>query len=106
MERVRREVLSDQVIARLRGQIVSGAWPVGTRIPSEPELVEIGYFIAITMGQQRWLRTLNIEHHQIMAGQDGSMAPGFETMDKLVDSKKAADYWAKINPKPVSQAAE
>ena len=31
---------------------------------SEPELVEIGYFIALTMGQQRWLRTLNIEHHQ------------------------------------------
>ncbi len=26
---------------------------------------EIGYFVAITMGQQRWLRTLNIEHHQI-----------------------------------------
>ena len=38
---------------------------------SEPELVEIGYFVAITMGQQRWLRTLNIEHHQIMAGTDG-----------------------------------
>ena len=35
---------------------------------SEPELVEIGYFIALTMGQQRWLRTLNIEHHQILAG--------------------------------------
>ena len=34
---------------------------------SEPELVEIGYFVAITMGQQRWLRTLNIEHHQIMS---------------------------------------
>ena len=25
---------------------------------SEPELVEIGYFVALTMGQQRWLRTL------------------------------------------------
>ena len=47
---------------------------------SEPELVEIGYFVAITMGQQRWLRTLNIEHHQILAGTDGSMAPGFETL--------------------------
>ena len=46
---------------------------------SEPELVEIGYFIALTMGQQRWLRTLNIEHHQILPGEDGSMAPGFET---------------------------
>ena len=46
---------------------------------SEPELVEIGYFIALTMGQQRWLRTLNIEHHQVLAGTDASMAPGFET---------------------------
>ncbi|WP_073950405.1 FadR/GntR family transcriptional regulator [Streptomyces kebangsaanensis] len=40
LERVRREALSDQVIARLRRQITSGAWPVGSRIPSEPELVE------------------------------------------------------------------
>jgi alkylhydroperoxidase family enzyme len=73
---------------------------------SEAELVEIGYFVAITMGQQRWLRTLNIEHHQILAGQAGSMAPGFETEEELKRSKAAADYWAKIAPKPASQAAE
>ena len=62
---------------------------------SEPELVEIGYFIALTMGQQRWLRTLNIEHHQILAGTDGSMAPGFETEEALKRSKAQPDYWAK-----------
>ena len=73
---------------------------------SEPELVEIGYFIALTMGQQRWLRTLNIEHHQILAGGDGSMAPGFEDEEALRRSKQAADYWAKVAPKPSSQAAE
>ena len=71
---------------------------------SEPELVEIGYFIALTMGQQRWLRTLNIEHHQILAGEDGSMAPGFETEEALKRSKAQADYWAKH--KPQVQAAE
>ena len=71
---------------------------------SEPELVEIGYFIALTMGQQRWLRTLNIEHHQILAGTDPSMAPGFETADALTRSKQAPDYWAKRSAK--SQAAE
>ena len=71
---------------------------------SEPELVEIGYFIALTMGQQRWLRTLNIEHHQILAGEDGSMAPGFETEEALKRSKAQADYWAK--QKPQVQAAE
>jgi len=73
---------------------------------SEPELVEIGYFVAITMGQQRWLRTLNIEHHQILAGTDGSMASGFETAEALARSKQADDYWAKINSKPATQAVE
>ena len=73
---------------------------------SEPELVEIGYFVAITMGQQRWLRTLNIEHHQILAGQDGSMAPGFETFEALQRSKAASDYWVKCNRKPTTQATE
>ncbi len=36
----RRSALADQVIAQLRAQITSGEWPVGTRIPTEPELVE------------------------------------------------------------------
>ena len=54
----------------------------------EPELVEIGYFVALTMGQQRWLRTLDIEHHQILAGTDASMAPGFETAEALSDPSR------------------
>ena len=65
---------------------------------SEPEIVELGYFVAITMGQQRWLRTLNIEHHQILAGTAASMAPGFETAEALAQSKASADYWAKGAP--------
>ena len=36
----RRSALADEVIARLRREITSGAWPVGSRIPTEPELVE------------------------------------------------------------------
>jgi DNA-binding FadR family transcriptional regulator len=35
----RRSALSDQVITTLRNQITSGEWPVGSRIPTEPELV-------------------------------------------------------------------
>ena len=66
------------------------------------------------MGQQRWLRTLNIEHHQILPGMDGSMAPGFETEEALRRSKAQPDYWAKkapdsapnSAPKPQTQAAE
>jgi len=71
---------------------------------SEAELVEIGNFVALTMGQQRWLRTLNIEHHQILAGTSASMAPGFETEQALKRSKQSADYWARSNSKV--QAAE
>ena len=71
---------------------------------SEPDLVEIGYFIALTMGQQRWLRTLDIEHHQILAGTSASMAPGFETQEALEQSKEAADYWARAKLR--AQAAE
>ncbi|MEU6116189.1 FCD domain-containing protein [Streptomyces sp. NPDC047117] len=36
----RRSALADQVIAQLRAQITSGEWPVDSRIPTEPELVE------------------------------------------------------------------
>ncbi|MET7363425.1 FCD domain-containing protein [Streptomyces sp. NPDC005562] len=36
----RRSALSEQVISELRTQISSGEWPVGSRIPTEPELVE------------------------------------------------------------------
>ncbi|MBA0050513.1 FadR family transcriptional regulator [Streptomyces sp. AJS327] len=34
-----RSALADQVIAALRAQITSGEWPVGSRIPTEPDLV-------------------------------------------------------------------
>jgi alkylhydroperoxidase family enzyme len=71
----------------------------------EPELVEIGYFIALTMGQQRWLRTLDIDHHQIMAGTDASMAPGFETARTATQSKASADYWA-LRDVTAARAAE
>jgi len=41
--RLQRTSLVDQAIDALRGQIASGAWPVGARIPTEPALVaELG----------------------------------------------------------------
>jgi len=81
-------------------------WARLNRHFSEPELVEIGYFVALTMGQQRWLRTLDIEHHQILAGTDASMAPGFETEEALKRSKSEPGYWAGARRKPQDQAAE
>ena len=62
---------------------------------SEPELVELGCFIALTMGQQSWLRLLNIEHHEILPGTAASMAPGFSTAETLAASKASDEYWAR-----------
>src|SRR6188768_3695464 len=61
---------------------------------SEPELVELGCAVGLTLGQQSWLRLLNIEHHEVMAGTSASMAPGYEDSQKLKQTKSAADYWA------------
>jgi len=61
---------------------------------SEAELVELGCFIALTFGQQSWIRLLGIEHHQYMAGSDASMAPGFRTPAELAASKADPGYWA------------
>ena len=61
---------------------------------SEPELVELGCMIGLTLGQQSWLRLLNIEHHEVMAGTSASMAPGYEDSQKLKQTKSAPDYWA------------
>jgi alkylhydroperoxidase family enzyme len=62
---------------------------------TEPELVELGCAIGLTFGQQSWLRMLNIGHHEVMAGTDASMAPGFETLEKMAETLAADDYWAK-----------
>ena len=66
---------------------------------SEPELVELGCFIALTMGQQSWLRLLDIEHHEVMPGTSASMAPGFETASELAASKASPGYWAVSPPR-------
>jgi alkylhydroperoxidase family enzyme len=73
---------------------------------SEAELVEIGYFVALTMGQQRWLRTLDIEHHQILPGTDASMAPGFGDEEALKRSKADPHYWAHSVGTRTGEAAE
>jgi alkylhydroperoxidase family enzyme len=63
---------------------------------SEPELVELGCMIGLTLGQQSWLRMLNIDHHEVMPGTAAAMAPGFETREALETTKAAKDYWAKV----------
>jgi hypothetical protein len=61
---------------------------------SEPELVELGCFVALTMGQQSWLRLLDIEHHEVLPGTGASLAPGFRTPEELAASKMSPEYGA------------
>jgi len=63
---------------------------------TESELVELGCATGLTLGQQSWLRLLDIDHHQVMADlSSASMAPGYETGAALKKTKAAPDYWAK-----------
>jgi alkylhydroperoxidase family enzyme len=71
---------------------------------SDPELVELGCAVGLTFGQQSWLRLLNIDHHQVMAGTAASMAPGFETAEAAARTKAAPDYWAKRDTAPQRKA--
>ena len=42
---------------------------------SNPELVELGFFIALTLGQQRWIKTLGIGHREVLADTTAGLAP-------------------------------
>jgi hypothetical protein len=42
---------------------------------STEELVELGFFVALTLGQQRWIKTLDIHHHEVLADTQGGLAP-------------------------------
>ena len=45
-----------------------------------PELVELGFFIALTLGQQRWIKTLGIGHGQVL----GDTAAGLASSPRAV----------------------
>ena len=64
---------------------------------TEPELVELGCMIGLTLGQQSWLRMLNIDHHEVLAGTSASMAPCNEEVQTHKETKSSLDYWASAN---------
>lgn len=41
---------------------------------SIPELVELGFFIALTLGQQRWIKTLGIDHGVVLGDTQAGLA--------------------------------
>lgn len=42
---------------------------------TEPQLVELGHFIALTLGQQRFLKTVGIKHGEVLADTVAGLAP-------------------------------
>lgn len=49
-------------------------WAALHRHFTEPELVELGFFIGLTSGQQRWIKTLTVGHREYMADTDAGLA--------------------------------
>ena len=42
---------------------------------SEAQIVELGYFVALTFGQQRWIKTLGIGHGEVLNLSRAGLAP-------------------------------
>jgi alkylhydroperoxidase family enzyme len=47
---------------------------------SIPEIVELGFFVALTLGQQRWIKTLGIRHGEVLADTTAGLKPGAESV--------------------------
>jgi alkylhydroperoxidase family enzyme len=46
---------------------------------SEEQLVELGYFVSLTYGQQRWIKTLGIGHGEFLDLGRAGLAPAEAT---------------------------
>ena len=42
---------------------------------TEAQLVELGHFIALTLGQQRFLKTVGVQHGEALPDTDAGLAP-------------------------------
>jgi len=42
---------------------------------SEAQLIELGHFIALTLGQQRFLKTVGVRHGEVLADTEAGLAP-------------------------------
>jgi alkylhydroperoxidase family enzyme len=51
-----------------------------------PELVELGFFIALTLGQQRWIKTLGIGHGEVLADTTAGLAPTMAAQEGVKQS--------------------
>lgn len=44
----------------------AGVWARLREHFTDEQLVELGYFVAVTYGQQRWIKTLGIGHGEVL----------------------------------------
>ncbi len=56
---------------------------------SEPELVELGYFIGLTMGQQRFLKTLQVKNGELGTASLAGLAPEVARQLREADASPA-----------------
>ncbi|HUF09037.1 MAG TPA: hypothetical protein VMO47_06950 [Rhodothermales bacterium] len=42
---------------------------------TDPQIVELGYFIALTLGQQRWIKTLDLRHREYLGDTEHGLEP-------------------------------
>lgn len=52
-------------------------WDELARHFTEPQLVELGFFIGLTLGQQRWIKTLDVGHLEYLPDTTAGLLPGF-----------------------------
>ena len=63
-----------QAIAWDAGLADDQVWADLHRHFTEPQLVELGFFIGRTLGQQRWIKTLGLGHQEYLAGTEAGLA--------------------------------
>jgi alkylhydroperoxidase family enzyme len=74
-ERERAALRWTMAIAWDAGLIDDATWDVLHAHFTEPQLVELGHFVALTLGQQRMLKTLGVKHGEYMADSTAGLAP-------------------------------
>jgi len=50
-------------------------WAELRRFFTEEEIIELGSFVALTYGQQRWIKTLGIGHGEVLNLTRAGLAP-------------------------------
>jgi alkylhydroperoxidase family enzyme len=74
-ERERAALTWTMAIAWDAGLADEQTWEKLHRHFSEAQLIELGHFIALTLGQQRMLKTIGIKHGEVLADTTAGLAP-------------------------------